>query len=41
MKQLSNTAATLFAQNMTKVQSAGSTSNGYVRPPAGGGGADF
>ncbi|CDE88408.1 unknown [Clostridium sp. CAG:729] len=41
MKLLSKKAATLFGENMTKVQYDGSSSNGYVRSTACGGGADF
>ena len=41
MKKLSKKAATLFGENMTKLQCDGSSSNGYVRSTACGGGADF
>ena len=41
MKLLSKKAATLFGENMTKLQYDGSSCIGYVRSTACGGGADF
>ena len=41
MKKLSKKAATLFGENMTKLQYDGSSCIGYVRSTACGGGADF
>ena len=41
MKRLSKRAATLFGENMTKLQCDGSSCIGYVRSAACGGGADF
>ncbi len=41
MKRLSKKAATLFGENMTKLQYDGSSCIGYVRSTACGGGADF
>ena len=41
MRKFSKKAATLFGENMTKLQCDGSSSNGNVRSTACGGGADF
>ena len=41
MKKLSKKAATLFGENMTKLQCDGPLPNAYVRSTSFGGGADF
>ncbi len=41
MKRLSKKAATLVGEVLTELQCDGSSSNGYVRSTACGGGADF
>ncbi len=41
MRKFSKEAATLFGENMTKLQYDGSSRIGYVRSTACGGGADF